>query len=105
MPRPSCAGSLTGSVRQHMTAINLAAILGAAAICGCAQHHISSSQQAGGIGPSAPAREPATDPAAAMLGTWESHDDEILLKLGPDECWKWWDLSQQRGRPPEPPTL
>jgi hypothetical protein len=89
-----------------MTAIKLAVILATAAICGCVrQHQISSSQQTGKVGPAAASREPEGESAGAMLGTWQSRDHEILLSLGSDESWKWWDLSQTKGRPPEPPAL
>jgi hypothetical protein len=53
----------------------------------------------------APAIEPANHTAAEMVGTWHSREGSILLELASEEHWKWWDLSEQSGRPSEPPML
>src|SRR5436309_2415693 len=93
-------------VRQHtMSTANLIATLGVLAICGCAERHVSSSNQPAAVNTSPRTTEPDTNTPDAMMGTWHSRDGGILLELAGGERWKWWDLSEQSARPSEQPPM
>lgn len=98
--------SLTFVVRRNaMRTINFIVALALLTVCGCAERSVTSPSQPVTAKASAPAPPPATDATAAMVGTWHCREHGFLWDLADDGHWKWWDLSEQSGRPSDPPML
>src|SRR5262245_60048501 len=73
------------------------AALAVLAICGCAGQRVSY--------PSQPTPACVVSAEEFLAGTWQCGERGILLELGSNERWKWWDLHEQSGHTSDPPML
>src|ERR1051326_7409542 len=89
----------------NMSTTKLIATLAAAALCGCERHQVSPPPPTVDSSRAPSAAEAEAKTVATMVGIWEDNKNMVLLRLGPDEQWKWWDVYGHGGRAPEPPML